>query len=292
MANLPKSSGFSATFDVGLVSSPMPMVHASASVSPQCRMGNDVRVGPGCVIEGDVTLGDGVELIANVYLRGPLTVGAKTVLYPGVCVGFSAQHLKVGRNDPTAGVVIGSGCVLRENASVHAATNTTTPTRIGDSCYLMVNAHVGHDCEVGVNVTMVNNTALGGHASVADQATLGGGALVHQFTRIGRLAMVGGGGVIVADVPPFSMVVDRSHLAGVNLIGLRRAGIGRDDITKVRVAMRMAFREQRTREEMLRVLDEQAAGCAMVGEIAAFVRGAKRPISVGTKRIESEGVEA
>lgn len=251
-----------------------------------------MHIGPGCLIEGEVVLGDGVELIANVCLRGPVTIGSGTVLYPGVCVGFRGQHLKVGRNDPTAGVVIGANCTLRENASVHAATNMTTPTRIGDSCFMMVNAHVGHDCDVGVNVTMVNNTALGGHSSVADQATLGGGALVHQFTRVGRLAMVGGGGIIVADVPPFSMVVDRSHLAGVNLIGLRRAGIGRDDITKVRVAMRMAFREQRTRDEMLRVLDEHAAGCAMVGEIAAFVRAAKRPISVGTKRIESESVEA
>jgi UDP-N-acetylglucosamine acyltransferase len=270
----------------------MPIVHASASVSPRCRIGEGVRIGPGCVIEGEVVLGDGVELIANVYVRGPVTIKAGTVLYPGVCVGFSAQHLRVGRNDPTAGVLIGERCTLRENATVHAATSLDVPTRIGNDCFMMVNAHAGHDCDVGANVTLVNNTALGGHVVIGDQVTLGGGTLVHQFTRVGRLCMVGGGARVVADVPPFSMVVERSHLAGVNLIGLRRAGIGREDITKVRVATRLAFREPRTREEMLQVLDEHAAGCPMVGEIAAFVRAAKRPISVGTRRIESDAVEA
>lgn len=247
-------------------------------------MGNDVRIGPGCVIEGEVILADRVELIANVYLRGPVTIGAGTVLYPGVCIGFSAQHLKVGRNDPTAGVIIGDNGTLRENATVHAATNQETPTRVGDSCYMMVNAHVGHDCVVGANVTLVNNSALGGHAQVADQVTLGGGAMVHQFTRVGRLAMVGGGARVVADAPPFSLVVERSYVSGVNLIGLRRAGIDRDDITRVRVASRMAFREPRTREEMLQVLDEQAPACSLVAEIATFIRGAKRPISVGHRR--------
>lgn len=269
----------------------MPTIHASASVSPESVLGEGVRIGPGCVLEGAVSLGADVELIANVYLRGPLTIGAGTVLFPGACVGFSAQHLKVKRTDPTAGVRIGAGCTLREHATVHAATKADIPTIVGDACYLMVNAHVGHDCRVGSNVTMVNNTALGGHSEVADQATLGGGSLVHQFTRVGRLAMIGGGAMVVADAPPFSLVVDRAYLSGINLIGLRRAGIAREEITKVREACRLAFKQPRTRPEMQQVLDDLAGGSPLVGEMATFIRGAQRPISVGYRVKDGSGEE-
>lgn len=230
-------------------------------------------------------------MIANVYLRGPVTIGDGTVLFPGVCIGFSAQHLKVKRTDPTAGVRIGAGCTLREHATVHSATKIDVPTVVGDACFLMVNAHVGHDCRVGNNVTLVNNTALGGHAEVADQATLGGGSLVHQFTRVGRLAMIGGGAKVVADAPPFSLVVERAYLSGVNLIGLRRAGVDREEITRVREACRRAFKQPRTRQEMQQVLDDLAIGSPLVAEMAAFIRGAQRPISVGYRIEDASGEE-
>lgn len=263
------------------------MIHPSATVSSVSVLGSGVRIGPGCVLEGAVTLADDVELIANAYLRGPLTIGAGTVIFPGVCIGFSAQHLKVKRTDPTAGVRIGAGCTFRENATVHAATKADVPTIIGDAAYMMVNAHVGHDCRVGSNVTMVNNTALAGHVEVGDQVTLGGGALVHQFTRVGRLAMIGGGTTLVADAPPFSLVVERAFLSGVNLIGLRRAGVDREQITRVREACRRAFKQPLTRSEMQQVLDDLATSSPLVAEMAAFIRGAQRPISVGYKRDEA-----
>jgi UDP-N-acetylglucosamine acyltransferase len=272
---------FSVTLRRRFVSSKMPMIHASASVSPQAVLGAGVRIGPGCVLEGAVTLGDNVEVIANAYLRGPLTIGPGTVIFPGVWLGFSAQHLKVKPSDPTAGVRIGAGCTLRENATVHAATKIDVPTIIGDACYLMVNAHVGHDCRVGSNVTMVNNTALAGHAEIADQVTLGGGAMVHQFTRVGRLAMIGGGAKIVADAPPFSLVVERAYLSGINVVGLRRAGVERQQITRVREACRRAFKQPLTRPEMQQILDELAGASPLVAEMAAFIRGGQRPISVG-----------
>lgn len=271
----------------------MTTVHSTASVSPQCEIGEGVSIGPWCVIEGKVRLCDGVRLIGNVYLNGPLVIGPRTIVYPFCSLGYGPQHLKFKFGQESAGVVIGSDCTLREHATVHSATNLVTPTIVGDRNYFMVNAHVGHDSRIGNDVTLVNNTAVAGHVQIDDNVTLGGGALVHQFVRIGRMAFIGGGARAVADVPPFTSAVERSRLAGINLVGLRRAGIARDDITSVREAFRKSFREPMTRPEIFATLSDLGKGCALVAEMAAFVGAASnRPISVGYDRGDREVIES
>ncbi|MBS0187912.1 MAG: acyl-ACP--UDP-N-acetylglucosamine O-acyltransferase [Planctomycetes bacterium] len=266
----------------------MASIHPTAIVSTECEIGEGVQIGPWCVIEGAVRLGDNVRLVGNCYLNGPLTIGARTVVYPFCALGFPPQHLKFKPGQVTAGVVIGQDVTLREHVTVHAATHETQPTVVGDRNLLMVNAHLGHDARTGNDVVMVNNAALAGHAEVADSVTLGGAALVHQFTRIGRMAFVGGAARAAADVPPFTSVVERSRLIGINLVGLRRAGIARSDITSVREAFRKAFREQMTRPEMLETLNELGRDCPLVAEMAAFVGSCHhRPVSVGYDRAES-----
>lgn len=270
----------------------MRTVHPTASVSAECEIGEGVSIGPWCVIEGKVKLGEGVRLIGNVYLNGPLSIGPRTIVYPFSSFGFPAQHLKVKPGDPTAGVVIGSDCTFREHVTIHAASHLTVPTTIGDRNYFMVNAHIGHDAITGNDVTLVNNSALAGHSVVADSVTLGGGALVHQFTRIGRMAFIGGGTRAVCDIPPFTSAVERSRLAGINLIGLRRAGVSRDAITSVREAFRKAFREPMTRTDMVETLTRLGRECPLVAEMADFVGScANRPISVGYDRGEREAGE-
>lgn len=267
----------------------MTSVHPTSIISKECEIGEGVVIGPWCVIEGKVRLADGVRLIGNVYINGPLTIGPRTIVYPFCSLGYGPQHLKFKLGQESAGVVIGADCTLRESATVHSATSLTVPTTVGDRNYLMVNAHVGHDALTGNDVTLVNNTALAGHVQLGDSVTLGGGALVHQFTRIGRMAFIGGGTRAVADVPPFTSAVERSRLAGINLVGLRRAGIPRDQITLVREAFRKAFREPMTRPEILETLTRMGSRCPLVAEMAAFVgSGANRPISVGYDRGERD----
>ncbi|MBX3390217.1 MAG: acyl-ACP--UDP-N-acetylglucosamine O-acyltransferase [Phycisphaeraceae bacterium] len=267
----------------------MTSVHPTSILSKECEIGEGVVIGPWCVLAGRIRIGDGVRLIGNVYLQGPLTIGARTVIYPFCAIGFPPQHVRFKNGDPTAGVILGEDTTLREHVTVHAATGEQRATTVGNRNLLMVNSHLGHDARTGNDVVLVNNSALGGHAEVSDAATLGGGALVHQFTRVGRMAFVGGGTRAVADVPPFTSAVERSRLAGINLIGLRRAGVARHDITSVREAFRKSFREPMTRPEMVETLTRLGTRCAMVAEMATFVsQCANRPISVGYERGEHE----
>jgi UDP-N-acetylglucosamine acyltransferase len=205
-------------------------------------------------------------------------------LYPGACIGFEPQDYKFKPGTITAGVAIGSHCLIREHVTIHGASNEHTPTRVGDHCFMMACTHVGHDCRVGNRVILVNYAGLSGHCEVGDNATLSGHVGVHQFVRIGRLAFLSGGAGAGMDVPPFCMVNERNRLGGLNLVGMRRNGISREEITEVRRAFRDLFRRPTTKDEMLAELDERGKASAAVAEIAEFVRGTKRGICPGMGR--------
>lgn len=268
----------------------MPNIHPTAIVDRECELAEDVEIGPYCIVRGKVRVGAGVRLISHVVVEGPAELGEQTLLYPNVCLGFPAQDFKFKPGSPTAGVVVGRQCAFREGVTIHAASNEHTPTRLGDSVYMMANAHIGHDCRVGDRVTMVNNSALGGHVVVGDGATFGGTALVHQHCRVGRLAMVAGFTANTCDVAPFCTTVGRGQLVGINVVGLRRAGMPREHITRLRTAYRRAFARALTRPRMLEVLEELGADCPPVREIADFIRGAKRPIAIG-RQARSPGLQ-
>ncbi|MBX3322784.1 MAG: acyl-ACP--UDP-N-acetylglucosamine O-acyltransferase [Phycisphaeraceae bacterium] len=259
----------------------MAFVHPTASIGSDVELGNNVHVGPACNLEGRVRLGDDVHLVGNVYLRGPLTIGPGTTIYPFACIGFPGQDVKFKIGDPTPGVVIGRNCTLREHVTIHAATHATLPTTIGDRVFMMVNSHAGHDAQVGSDVVFVNNASLGGHSIIADRVTLSGHSAVHQFVRVGRLAFISGCLGVSCDVPPFCVAYDTNRIASINRIGMRRAGMSVDEITATRRAFRAVFRRVVSRTEMLATLDALAASSPAVAEIAEFVRTAKRPICGG-----------
>jgi UDP-N-acetylglucosamine acyltransferase len=261
-------------------------IHPTASVAKECELAPDVEVGPYCVLSGPVRLGAGVRLIGHAYVSGPCTIGEGTMVYPFACVGFPGQDLKLKPGDPTAGVVIGKHCIIREHATVHAATKLEAPTRLGDRVFMMVNTHVGHDGTVGNNVVMVNNSAIGGHAKLFDNCTLGGGALIHQFNRVGRFAFVSGGVTNSADTPPFCISDERNRIAGLNIIGLQRNGFPREHITALRQAFRDLLRTTVPRPEMIAVLRERGVNCPPLIELAEFIETvpAKRSMCVGVGR--------
>ncbi|VAX40430.1 Acyl-[acyl-carrier-protein]--UDP-N-acetylglucosamine O-acyltransferase [hydrothermal vent metagenome] len=259
-------------------------IHPTAIISPEADLAEGVQIGPFCTITGRVTLGPGVRLIASAHIQGPATIGEGTTLYPGACIGFEPQDSKFTPGSPTAGVVIGARCLLREQATIHAATSLDTPTTLGDECFLMACSHVGHDCRIGNNVILVNYTGISGHCEVGDNATFSGHVGLHQFVRIGRLAFLSGGVAVGMDVPPFCMVNERNRLGGLNLVGMRRNGIPRAEITEVRRAFRECFRTPIPTTEMLAMLDERSGDSPAVAEIAEFVRGSTRGVCPGMGR--------
>ncbi|MEZ6243644.1 MAG: acyl-ACP--UDP-N-acetylglucosamine O-acyltransferase [Phycisphaerales bacterium] len=255
-----------------------PSIHPTAIVSDDAVLEAGVEVGPYCVIEGPVRLGEGVHLRPHVVLTGPITIGAGTSVGSFATLGAPPQDFKFGPDSPTAGVVIGKNCKIREYVSVHAATNAQSPTTLGDNVFMMATSHVGHDCRVGNNVVIVNGAALSGHCEVGDRANLSGHTGVHQFCRIGRLAMLSGGVSVGMDVPPFCIADERNRLGRVNLIGLRRSGMDPNEIDAVRRAFRELLRGSTSREELLGELRERGREAPALTEMADFIEGSKRGI--------------
>lgn len=263
----------------------MPHVHPSAIVSKEAVLADDVFIGPGCVIQGQVDLAAGVHLVGNIYINGPVKIGENTRIFPFCAIGFQGQDWKFKDGMPTAGVVVGRDCILRENVTLHAATKTEKPTRVGDRCMLMVGSHLGHDSGIGNDVILVNSAMLAGHAYVADQATIGAGCGIHQFSRVGRLAFLSAGASVSMEVPPFCLVPERQRIGGINRVGMRRAGIPRDHITRVDEAFRTVFRSGAiSKAEMVERLNALGADCPPVQELAAFVASSQRAICPGPGR--------
>jgi UDP-N-acetylglucosamine acyltransferase len=273
----------------------MPTVHPSAIIGKHVQLAENVSIGPHCVLEGNVRLGAGVTLLNGVTIQGPVEIGEGTMLYPGTCIGFPPQDVKFKIGMDTPGVRIGKNCLIREHVTIHAASTMDHPTTVGDNCFLMVNSHLGHDVVIGDNVTLVNAVLLAGHVSVGNNVTMGGCAAVHQFCRIGRLAMVSGLVAVAMDIPPFCISGARNTVAGLNAVGLRRNGVPREDITLLRKAFRVGLGVRQPREAMLAAVEPLAKGSALVKEFYEFLAApTKRGIAPArmAEGEEEEGTEA
>jgi UDP-N-acetylglucosamine acyltransferase len=228
-------------------------IHPSAYVSPKAELGRDVTIGPFSVVEDDVFIGNECRLAGHVTIKSGTALGAKNEIAEGAVLGGIAQYSRAGREFGT--LLIGSGNRIREYVTIHRGLNPSDCTKIGDGNMIMVNAHVAHDCHIGNNAVIVNNVMLAGHITVGDGAYFGGAVGVHQFCRIGRLAMIGGQSHVSQDVPPFVMVDGISnYIVGLNVIGLRRAGFTRDEIKELKAAYQLIYRSGLLWNDMLAVL--------------------------------------
>lgn len=231
----------------------MASIHPTAVVSGQAQIGRGVSIGPFCIVEDRVEIGDNCRLAARVVIKADTRLGNDNEIGEGAVLGGRPQHLRAGNE--VGKLLIGRGNMIRENATIHRGLTPEDATTIGDGNLIMVNAHIAHDCRIGNNVIVVNNVMLAGHVTVDDRAYLSGAAGVHQFCRIGRLAMVGGQAHITQDVPPFVTVDGRSSLiVGLNTIGLRRSGFGSDEIQQLKEAYRIVYRSGLTWAETLAAL--------------------------------------
>lgn len=258
-----------------------PRIHPSAVVHPDAKLADDVTVGPFAVIDAAVTLGPGCTVGPHAYLTGILTAGSNNHFHASCVIGDTPQHLAYA-GEPTR-VEVGDGNTFREFVTVHRGMPTNGGvTSIGNGNLFMVNSHIAHDCKVGNKAIFANGAVIGGHASVSDGAFLSGNTCVHQFCRVGRLAMLSGTSSISQDLPPFWIVQEINIVHGVNVIGMRRAGIPNEEIMGVRRAFKAIIRSGQTIRAALEQVEAADGHLPAVKELIEFVRTSKRGICTGS----------
>lgn len=251
-------------------------IHASALIDPHARLGARVRIGAYTVVGPEVVLGDDVELGHHVVLEGRVELAGGVRVGHGGVLGGVPQDLKF-KEDTPSGVRVGSGTVLREYVTIHRATIPEGWTEIGRDCLIMGLAHVAHDSRVGDGVIVINYAGITGHCQIGDGATVGGMVGMVPFTRIGAGAYVGGMAKLTADVPPYLLVEGQPAVArGVNVIGLRRAGVVPAERRILQDAYRLLYRSGLTPRRALERMREELPACPPLLTLLDFIAGAKR----------------
>jgi len=257
----------------------MAVIHPTAIVDPSAVLADDVIIGPWSTVGPGVVLDDGVMLVSHVVVQQDTSVGARTVIHPFAVIGGDPQH--AGYRGETVRLEIGCDNAIRE----HCTFNRGTPqghglTRVGSNGLFMTGAHIGHDAVVGDNVVMANSATLGGHTRIGDKVFLGGLSAVHQFGRVGQGAMVGGLAAVTRDVIPYGSVWgNHARLQGLNLVGLKRKGYGREVIRRLHAAWRLLFEGSGTFADRVEAVGREYSDLPEVAEIIAFIReDSKRPI--------------
>ena len=263
-------------------------IDPTARIASGAVIGRDVTIGPYCTIGPDVTVGDGCVLVSHVNIDGHTTLGARNKIQPFVSLGTPPQSTGY-RGEPTR-LVIGADNDIREHVTMNVGTAADRGvTTVGDGCMFMVNSHVAHDCVVGNRVVFANNAVLGGHVSVGDNVVFGGGVAVRQFVRIGEGAMLVGLSGIRADVIPFGMAHGPlAHLVGLNVVGMRRSGLSKAQVHRVREAYQVLFFGEGDFRARLDKVAADYAGEELVTRIVEFVRSGKRPLTMAVKRNEGD----
>jgi UDP-N-acetylglucosamine acyltransferase len=254
------------------------VIHPTAVVAPRARLGTGVRIGPYAVVGADVTLGDDCEIASHAVLEGRVTLGPRVRIGPGAIVGGEPQDLKFKAGTPS-GVRVGAGTVIREYVTIHRATHDDEWTEIGADCLLMAMCHVAHDCRLGDGVIVINYAGITGHCEIGDRATIGGYAGIVPFTRIGAFAYVGGHSKVNQDVPPFLLAEGNLATArGVNVVGLRRAGVAPLERRALRGAYRLFYRSGLAPAAALERMRQELEPTPRVKELIAFIESAKRGV--------------
>ncbi|MEM7440349.1 MAG: acyl-ACP--UDP-N-acetylglucosamine O-acyltransferase [Pseudomonadota bacterium] len=246
-------------------------VHRLACVEEGATIGAGCKVGPFCVIGPEVTLAAGVELKSHAVVEGWTEVGEGTVIFPFASIGHVPQDLKFAGERTR--LEIGKNNRIREYVTMNPGTEGGGGvTRVGDGGLYMMGVHVGHDCLVGNNVILANNASLGGHCVVEDSVVIGALAGVHQFCRVGQGAMIGGLAAVVADVIPYGTVMgERASLEGLNLVGLKRRGLDKNEINGLRNAFKLLFTGSGSLRDRAAGLQAEYASNALVQDVCDFI---------------------
>ncbi|NIZ14853.1 acyl-ACP--UDP-N-acetylglucosamine O-acyltransferase [Phaeobacter sp. HF9A] len=248
----------------------MSAIHPSAIIEDGARIGEGCEIGPFCIVGPEVVLGDRVQLKSHVVLTGDTEIGDDTVIFSFAVIGEIPQDLKF--KGEKCRTVIGKRNRIREHVTVNAGTEGGgAVTRIGDDGLFMAGCHIAHDAQVGDRVIVVNSAAVAGHCVLEDDVIIGGLSGIHQWVRIGRGAIIGAVTMVTNDVIPYGLVqASRGELDGLNLVGLKRRGVNRADITALRAAFQMLAQGEGTFAERAKRLGEESDS-QYVQEIVAFI---------------------
>lgn len=252
-------------------------VHETAVIHPSAELAEDVEIGPYAVVEDSVRIGRGTRIAAHAFIGRNTVLGEENRLHPGAVVGHAPQDLST-TGDEDARLEVGDRNVFREYCTVHRGSRDGTATRIGNDNFIMAQAHIAHDCQLGDHVILAGGALLAGHVEVEDRAFISGNVAVHQFCRIGTLAMVAGLARVNKDPPPYFLVKGDSMVYGVNQIGLERAGFSPRDRQLLRRAYKLLYRKGLRLEPALRRIEETYPGNPYTRHLVDFIRKSRRGI--------------
>lgn len=225
-------------------------VHPTAIVHPEAKLARGVTVGPGAIIEEAARIGTGTVIQAHAVIAANVIMGKDNVVGYGAILGGDPQDLSF-RHEVQSEVRIGDGNIIREYCTIHRGSSEGSATVLGNRCYLMAGVHLAHNVRLGDEVVVANNALLGGHVQVDDRVFIGGGCVFHQFVRVGRLAICQGASGFGKDIPPFTIAAERNGVAGLNVVGLRRAGIGPQQRAEIKEAFALLYRRGCNRTQAL-----------------------------------------
>lgn len=255
------------------------MIHKTAIIDSRAELGKDVDIGPFTVIEEDVNIGDKTVIGPNVYIRPYTSIGSGCHVHAGAVLGGIPQDVNF-KGDKSF-VKIGNNCQIREGVTVNRGTKADSITEIGDNCFLMAFSHFGHNVKLGRGVTVANGSLFAGYVEIGDQAFISGNCILHQFIKVGRLAMLGGGCGITKDVPPFCMMkpVDVNRIVGLNTVGLRRSALSTKDQQEIKEAFKLLFNSGLNVGQALeKIKSKYPSGPA--SEFSTFIEKSERGICV------------
>lgn len=253
-------------------------VHPTALVSPRAHIGADVEIGPYSIIGDNVTIGDGCKIGPHVVIEGWTTIGKNNRIYSGAVIGNEPQDLKF-KGEKTY-LFIGDDNVVREFATISRGTEGGGgETRIGNGNLLMAYAHIAHDVQMGSGNVISHAAGIGGHVVIEDRVMIGGLCGIHQFTKIGRMAMVGAHSMISKDVPPYALIKGNPpKVYGVNIVGLRRNGLSPETRMEIQRAFKILYRSGRNVSQAIEEMERELPGCEEIDHFLRFLRSADRGI--------------
>ncbi len=262
------------------------MIHQSAVVSPNAKIGNNVAIGPFCFIGDKVEIGDGVIIHSHVVITGKTKIGSNCQIFPFASIGHNTQDLKYKGEESS--IEIGHSNSIREYVTIHPGTEGGGMiTKIGNNNLLMVGVHIAHDCIIGNNVIFANLVTVAGHVVVGDHVVIGGLSAVHQFARIGDQAMIGGCCGIERDIAPFASVSsERGGINGINILGLKRRGVAKDDILALQQVFKLLFFSDRVLDDAISEANKNYGSNRFVKQLLDFISTkSKRSLTMRSRQI-------
>jgi len=256
------------------------VIHKTSIISEGAKISNNVEIGPYCVIGPQVSIDSGTKIYSHVNIMGNTSIGLGNEIFPFASIGNAPQDLKYQGEENS--LIIGNNNKFREYVNINPGTKGGGgTTRVGNDNLFMVFSHIAHDCQIANNIVLANSVQVGGHVTIDNNAIVGGSCAIHQYSRIGELAMIGGMTGVLSDVIPFGLSLgNRNYLNGINLIGLRRAKISNENIKIVVKAYKEIFKSAFYREN-IKNLSGQFKNNKFVEKIIKFINAdKKRPISI------------